>query len=170
MGEFFRGWRRNLGVVTLVMALVLMVGWIRSEVKGESLVIPLNKSTVYLQSYCGKLSAMQEVCQPRVRAVQYECRPLLSATDRHSFAFSSDEKWKWKNPLLRWSGIGFDFGKSLGYDGWGDGSPAPFQYVCTVPYWSLVIPLTLLSAYLLLSKPRKSIQKKITEPVPDEGA
>src|SRR5882757_6755381 len=30
MGEFFRGWRRKIGVVTLVMASVLTVGWTRS--------------------------------------------------------------------------------------------------------------------------------------------
>jgi len=30
MREFFHGWRRKIGVVTLVMACVLMVGWVRS--------------------------------------------------------------------------------------------------------------------------------------------
>ena len=31
MDEFFRGWRRKIGVLTLVMACVFMVGWVRSE-------------------------------------------------------------------------------------------------------------------------------------------
>ena len=30
MGEFFQGWRRKIGCVTLVMAFVLVLGWIRS--------------------------------------------------------------------------------------------------------------------------------------------
>ena len=30
MREFFRGWRRKIGVVTLLMALVAMGGWVRS--------------------------------------------------------------------------------------------------------------------------------------------
>ena len=30
MMEFFRGWRRKVGVVTLAMACVFMVGWVRS--------------------------------------------------------------------------------------------------------------------------------------------
>jgi len=36
------------------------------------------------------------------------------------------------------------------------------------PYWSIVSPLILLSAYLLLGNPRPSTSKKITEPVPEK--
>ena len=32
MGNFFRGWRRKLGVVTLLLACVAMGGWVRSLV------------------------------------------------------------------------------------------------------------------------------------------
>ena len=39
-----------------------------------------------------------------------------------------------------------------------------------IPYWSIVIPLTAISACLLLTKSRKSNQTKFTEPVPNEGA
>ena len=35
----------------------------------------------------------------------------------------------------------------------------PLAYRC-LPYWSIVIPLTLLSAYLLLSKPRPSTRSE----------
>ena len=31
MREFFRGWRRKVGVLTLVMALGFMAGWVRSS-------------------------------------------------------------------------------------------------------------------------------------------
>ena len=41
--------------------------------------------------------------------------------------------------------------------------------VYTIPYWSIVLPLTLISVFLLLSKPRKSNQMKIADPVPSEG-
>lgn len=37
-----------------------------------------------------------------------------------------------------------------------------------IPFWSIVIPMTLLSAWLLLSKPRKSTSEKITESVPEK--
>ncbi|MEI8021666.1 MAG: hypothetical protein WCH39_25880 [Schlesneria sp.] len=38
-----------------------------------------------------------------------------------------------------------------------------------IPHWSVVIPLTALSAYLLLTKPRQSTQKKTDQLVSDEG-
>jgi len=37
MKEFFQGWRRKIGVVTLVMALVFMAGWVRSLVVEDEL-------------------------------------------------------------------------------------------------------------------------------------
>ncbi len=37
------------------------------------------------------------------------------------------------------------------------------------PYWSIVLPLTILSAGLLLTKPRNSTQKKSPEPAANEG-
>lgn len=41
--------------------------------------------------------------------------------------------------------------------------------VFVVPYWSIVITLTLLSAWLLLSKPRATTQKKNRETPVSEG-
>ena len=41
--------------------------------------------------------------------------------------------------------------------------------VWKVPYWSVVIPLTLLSAFLLLTKPHQSTPKKCTEPTTEEA-
>jgi len=38
-----------------------------------------------------------------------------------------------------------------------------------VSYWSVVIPLTLLSAFLLLTKPRSSMPKNTIEPIPSDG-
>ena len=45
--------------------------------------------------------------------------------------------------------------------------PVPFL---VVPYWSLTIPLTFISLWLLLSKPRRSTPKKLDEPVPEKVA
>ena len=45
----------------------------------------------------------------------------------------------------------------------------PAQYRMTellaIPYWSIVIPLTALSAFLLLSMPRQSTTTKTTDPI-----
>jgi hypothetical protein len=39
-----------------------------------------------------------------------------------------------------------------------------------VPFWSIVLPLTALSAFLLIPKPKQSTKKKIIEPNVNEGA
>ena len=36
MGEFSKGWRRKAGLATLAMALVLMMGWMRSYITRDS--------------------------------------------------------------------------------------------------------------------------------------
>ena len=38
------------------------------------------------------------------------------------------------------------------------------------PHWFVITPLTLISAFLLLSKPRKSTSKKTAEPIPEKVA
>jgi hypothetical protein len=48
----------------------------------------------------------------------------------------------------------------------------PFDYdihYCAIPYWSITVPLTFISLWLLLTNPRKSPPKKMTGPVPTEG-
>lgn len=83
MRDFFRGWRWKLGIVTLVMACVFAVGWVRSLSDPDVLIdgVGSTKGFVSMTSFDG------------------------------------------------------DFG-----------------IVFFIPYWSIVLPLTLLSACLLLSK------------------
>jgi len=42
MREFFRGWRRKVGVMTLLMACVFMGGWLRSLITTDSVDLPIN--------------------------------------------------------------------------------------------------------------------------------
>ncbi len=104
MGEFFKGRKRKVGVVTLVMACLFMGGWVRSYSNCDSIRVSYNRC---LASYEGVISMNQ-------------------------IHFS---------PCTYWS----------------------FSYLY------IVLPLTLLSAYLLLSKPRKSTQTKTAPPNQDEG-
>jgi hypothetical protein len=59
---------------------------------------------------------------------------------------------------------GFEFGKFES-----NGFPA-YQHIWVVPYASFVVPLTLLSSSLLMSKPRTSTPRKITESIPEKVA
>jgi len=45
MGEFFREWRRKIGVVTLMMACVFAAGWVRTYSTRDELCAPFGKTT-----------------------------------------------------------------------------------------------------------------------------
>ena len=66
-------------------------------------------------------------------------------------------KWRW-----HWHALGFRFGNCV-VNGC---EVATWQ----VPYWFVVLTLTAISAYLLLTKQSKPTQMKITEPTANDGA
>ena len=93
MGEFFRGWRRKAGLVTLAMACLLATGWMRSYVA------PSPPFSSWFESRDGVLFLWNDI--------------LIEG--------------------VAWSG--------------------PRGALVFISYWSLVLPLTLLSVWLILSKP-----------------
>ena len=147
MREFFRGWRRKAGCVTLVMATVLWAAWVRSL--GGLDVTIFNNATTALASMPNTVG-------------------LIIVNDGKSVGTS----YFYENPLFyegtewSWHFCGFGIGKlkhtvlmaHIANDGTlvhHNIPPVIFAGLYTIPYWSVVIPLTLLSAYLLLWKPRK---------------
>ena len=124
MGELFKGWRRKAGLVMLALAMLLMVGWMRSAVIQDLLRI----SHVDFESFNGCISWLR----------------LDQGTFRH---------------LVGWRSHPRDVAFSL----------REFDSSCwRVPYWSLVLPLTLLSAWLILGKTKGGGRFQLTSPpVPD---
>ena len=132
MREFFKGWKRKCGCMTLVMATVFMAGWVTSGSYRDHLLIR-----------CGTNSF---------------------------FAFLSEDG------SLQCALMSFDNPvKFFRFVSW-QSMPLPTQYLSimtftgfdvhySAPYWSIVIPLTLISLWLLLSKSRKSNQEKNPENV-----
>lgn len=55
MSEFFKGWRRKMGVMTLVMACVFAVLWARSQIICDMVSIHLHDVEYDLQSHFGLL-------------------------------------------------------------------------------------------------------------------
>jgi hypothetical protein len=127
MSEFFKGWRRKTGCVALVMACVLMGMWVRSRylVDELSALMPLDVNNYTLMSYS-------------------DC---IHMTVWKQAGLTPVEGWRWKSERL-------DAPRSVTIiDSWAvelleDG------LLWQIPYWFLVMPLTLLSAYLILWKPR----------------
>ena len=135
MGEFFKGWRRKAGLVTLAMACVLMVGWMRSTYIKDVFVPP---------QWIG-LDASLLSLEHSIAYQHFNTETALSPSERlwASFLIDGSEinapshDWRWKS-----SGFGY--------------ISKPSGYCLVIPYWSLVLPLTLLSAWLILIKPRKA--------------
>jgi hypothetical protein len=149
MHTFFHGWRRKAGVASLVMACGLAAGWFRSVVSPTTIIMaPVNVGRLRSQD-------IFEISQFGYRFERYVFtlhsgdygQGVASLSDVHFYRGICENKlcdWRW-----RVSGI--DLGEyKVQRDLW-------FQRrFCVVAHQFIVLPLTLLSAYLILWKPRKA--------------
>jgi len=157
MGEFFRPWRRKIGVVTLAMACVFAAGWVRSnsvEDLEDVLRVSISKrQTTTFKSRNGTI-CWADFDKPEAIA------GIGSAVISDHFGPSESTP---ASPEWQRSWFGISFGQQCDpYDG------TRIRF-CNIPHWSIVTPLTLISAYLLLSKPRSS-NRTHAEPVPEKVA
>ena len=137
MGEFFKPWRRKMGVLTLVMAVLSATVWVRSLSIQDVFRVSL-KRPYMLSSMNGSLSWF----------IDYDGSPLAGAWSIGP-AGNFDNRFNGLGLNWNWKVCGFAEGTFL--------APFPnFQKVTffMIPYWSIVFPLTLLSAWFLLNKPR----------------
>ena len=157
---YFKPWRRRLGVVTLLTACVLMAGWVRSLAAREyAFFLCDNDTTNRLVSFNGTIY-WERLRQDGIKRLT---RAQFSDAETN-LEFDETRRFVWK-----WTYLGFGRGEytSGRLELFKSANPdLPFenltQSVWFIPYWSIVIPLTLLSAWLLLSKPKRSIS--ITAP------
>ena len=157
MREFFRGWRRKVGVVTLVMASLFAAGWVRSIMMLDIVIIP-----------SGPFVTVTTISNDNYFGVQYHRRidpPNGSSIPTWKHVVDSTKiKRLLADRQMTWHGSigGFRRGEIE--------MERPGQLVVyLIPYWSITVPLTLVSFWLLLSALRKSTPKKIVEPIPVEG-
>ena len=151
MCTFFRPFRRKLGVLLLVVACGFMVGWIRGSVVADLMRIATgNDGSFNLLLRRGYIVLSFEQF-PR------KCGPTTSSYVAMTPA--NADQWyslEGHNPKVSVQACGFKWSK---YDEVVASSPAGEPFIIqttmlTLPYWSIVIPLTMLSAWLLLGKPR----------------
>ena len=142
MREFFRGRRRKIGVVTLVLACMLAAGLMRTSAVHDMLHTKIANTHYRLLSNDAILRLTRYTTDDPADPLIWQSRP--AATGRPTDVVDEAPiRWNWH---LCW--YGFEFG----YGDFRQGS-VPVA-VASIPYW-LAIPLSLLSAWLLLSKPRK---------------
>jgi hypothetical protein len=142
MGSYFKPWRRRIGMVTLVMACVFAAGWVRSRyffdqfsvlTKQDILCLFNSESSELTWSTWTNVSSF-----PMFDSGPASPRDLVQTYARATYR-------------CRFCGLKSCDNDTEPYD-----SRAVIFHAWTIPYWSVVIPLTLLSAWLLLSKVKTS--------------
>ena len=156
MGEFFKGWRRKAGLVTLAMACLLMVGWLRSSVVLDWFTIGYDAPNSHVVDSGSGCIGWVRIFDTRSEK-QWTggfCLPEMSWMTRIN---SSENRWLgvtgWDDVpnerfVWRYRCAGFEFGEVE--------KDSIEMSIAVIPYWSLVLPLTLLSARLIFAKPRKA--------------
>lgn len=134
MGDFFHGWRRKTGCVTLTMACMLVSLWMRSLHTLDLVSFPTGQ-------YDTQTFASVDSSIGWERSHDEDPRNIRKL-DWSSYSFDRDQK---KTSDWRWAGFGYGV--------------TPLRVYWLVSYWSITIPMTLLSLSLLLSKPVKKIVK-----------
>jgi hypothetical protein len=164
MGEFFKGWRRKVGLVTLLMALAFIAATLerRNDFRGIRFSRELDSS--FLALINGHLVWLTAATIPKAEHHELPTRFFdqgkagegrrIGLPIDNSLLDDPDLRWKW-----RWCGFG-------------NGVVIAGVWLCqfyrirlwVMPGWAPTLSLTLLSAFLLLTKSRKSIEGKNDEP------
>jgi hypothetical protein len=159
VGEFFKPLRRKLGVLTLLLACVLMVGWTRSLLIPDGVSWAQGNVAYQVISHAGSIRGQCQRWQlwgqpdsspvPLMRRIRF-FRPSKRDLAQHPMMIFSAEN--------RRDYPGLSFGTYFTNDPATTANPNTPHVVwvkrCVVQYWLITIPLTLMSAWLLLSKPR----------------
>ena len=141
MPPFFHGWRRKAGCVLLVMATVFMGGWIRSHVANDELFLGKCRGIHSFSLYSGRNGiTLQSRTAAETKALNpaWHSWPLDPGDSTYLAQHSFHVEWAW-----HW--CGFNAGESHDYE-----MPGWRMAWWTIPYWSIVCPLAILSAYLIL--------------------
>jgi len=174
MREFFKGWRRKLGVVTLLMACGLMAGWLRSQSVLDRFFFSQQHSMHPMLSMDGVVSWRILTPFGENLSSGWSERPKWISSELTQNSINNYKLyWDDGDVHWHWQCIGFDFGAASferlsqvpGNANW-----MRREEIWQIPYWAITIPLTLFSLWLLVWKPRKSTPKKIIEPIPEKVA
>jgi hypothetical protein len=159
MREFFRGWKRKIGVLTLLLTCALTVEWVRSFTFCDGAAVTFIKHRYSVRSYRNQiLWDSQHVNDGRLYHpfFRYFSVVIAKLSQPHQDPLV-------ELPNREWSLVVGDFYLAKGAYRAGHpslfvpkpGPPVPVStIIAQTPYWSIVVPLILLSAWLILSKPK----------------
>lgn len=146
MLTYLKSIRLKISVLTLLMACVFAVGCVRSRIINDFISFDTVCSECVIES---NIHGIMLVVLPLPTRASYTASiwPTWCTTQSSAEGYPAPEEWDFVSRYDDWIGI-----KNMRRQ-FPDGDEST---VWIVPYWSIVIPLTLLSAYLVLSKSRVS--------------
>ena len=158
MGDYFQGWRRKIGCVTLLMGCFMMFAWVRSLDRNECIVRGY-PDEIRIISANGCFRVQREKWEIGIHRGRW-WEHLNDGRHRPQGIDNDEEPMEGQQVLWRVTSAGFHFGSGLT---WGGRGSTAQVYSCVIPYFAVATPLTALSAYLLLSKPRRA-KIPVTQP------
>ncbi|HEY4258681.1 MAG TPA: hypothetical protein VGM98_00920 [Schlesneria sp.] len=145
MHTFFHGWRRKSGVASLVMACVITGAWIRSMMCQTDLSIRTEKHACVGVRSSNQFCAIYYV-RLNIPTLNWDAVNTVEFT---TYPFTEQPQMKkWPSGDLRW------WFRSVCWHEV-DKGPNHREAFLIIPHWAIILPLTFLSAYLILWKPRK---------------
>ena len=174
MCEYFRSWKRKFGVILLALVLPAMVGWVRSNSSHDYIGVRFENSEYRFGSFLGYF-CLAKFTQPnptrlegwKWEAFDWGTGPLKSLSglevDNKGRVYLNESTFWDENDgdrcrvTSRWDYSGIHFSKCELQDGLQ-------RCTYTFPYWMVVSPLTVFSAWLLLSKRNRPRALKNSEP------
>ncbi|HEY4258843.1 MAG TPA: hypothetical protein VGM98_01730 [Schlesneria sp.] len=153
MREFFRGWRRKAGCVTLVVAMALTGIWItsRNRVWGHRWYTKHSLLSILVREW-GFDCQIWDMPDPELFNRDTIAVGWAHTIDSTPTRFEPFRRTGMLEPEWHRHWAGFHWGQVTFLDAY------PEHVTINkliVPHWATALPLTLLSAYLILWKPRK---------------
>jgi hypothetical protein len=152
MGTFFKGWRPKIGVLTLAMACAFAVGWVRSHFSDDRISLKLATGAFGARSNWKSLLVFRSQLVEGLSNLNTPNLTLHSDPTKNDHRRPLPETHWFNNGLeITWriDGFGFHAGRAEYIV---EKRTSAWTYYCVMPYWSIVLPLTMLSAWLLLGK------------------
>ena len=152
MGEFFRGWRRKTGLATLAVSCLLTIGLLRSFVIIDSVYASRGRTLHELTARAGSLTWLRRSEEDDVVPIQWQSIQFSGPNVRLLYWDGIQEEIEWQR---NW--VGFSAG-TFHVDAGGFSTLR--VDVLSICYWLIILLLTLLAMYLLLTKPRPAKSAK----------
>ena len=155
MGEFFKPWRRKIGVMTLMLACLFAAGWVRCRFIQDTYTF-----SFWTPSCVKVISAPHCLVLAKLQVETDKAIPLSVWQSEQADA---------KHWHLRFDGATVNYPiREAAFTtddvDFGIGNTNVSVKFCQLPYWSMTIPLTLIALGMLVINPRKLNEKKMAEP------